>query len=206
MLFCLPRGWIGGFSNRRALCAPNHLSVLTLGQFEQVQPCAIKRIHPPRKSVLFCTVFLFIEKPLPFSSIFVVLPRNRYSLSKQARLKHKATISLYRLLGVDFFVRFFFVERGGLAVCQTAVRCAHRTTFRCAHFALASKLARSLLSESTPNIKERIARCVFFFVERGGFGGFLKTATRFACRTTFSVLTLRFFMFLLFVAAGLIRK
>ena len=81
----------------------------------------------------------------------MVLPRNRYSLSKQARIKHKATISLYRLLGVDFFVRFFFVERGG-------------------------------------------------------FGGFLKTATRFACRTTFSVLTLRFFMFLLFVAAGLIRK
>ena len=58
VLFCLPRGWIGGFSNRRALCAPNHLSVLTLGQFAQVQPCAIKRIHPPRKSVLFCTVFL----------------------------------------------------------------------------------------------------------------------------------------------------
>ena len=43
----------------------------------------------------------------------MVLPRNRYSLSKQARIKHKATISLYRLLGVDFFVRFFFVERGG---------------------------------------------------------------------------------------------
>lgn len=80
----------------------------------------------------------------------MVLPRNRYSLSKQARIKHKATISLYRLLGVDFFVRFFFVERGELAVCQTAVRYAHRTTF--------------------------------------------------------SVLTLRFFMFLLFVAAGLIKK
>ena len=73
--------------------------------------------------------FSFFEKPLPFSWIFVVLPRNRYSLSKQVRIKHKATISLYRLLGVDFFVRFFFVERGGLAVCQTAVRYAHRTTF-----------------------------------------------------------------------------
>ena len=35
------------------------------------------------------------------------------------------------------------------AVFQTAVRYAHRTTFRCARFALASKLARSLLSEST---------------------------------------------------------
>ena len=93
--------------------------------------------------------FSFFEKPLPFSRIFVVLPRNRYSLSKQARIKHKATISLYRLLGVDFFVRFFFVERGGLGCFQTATRFACRTTFRCAHFALASKLARSLLSEST---------------------------------------------------------
>lgn len=135
-----------------------------------------KIVHPspPRKSVLFCTVFLFIEKPLPFSSIFVVLPRNRYSLSKQARIKHKATISLYRLLGVDFFVRFFFVERGGLGCFQTATRYACRTTFRCAHFALASKLARSLLSESTPNNKERIARCAFLCVERGGFGCFFK--------------------------------
>jgi len=102
VLFCLPRGWIGGFSNSHTLCVSNHLSVLTLGQFAQVQPCAIKRIHP--------------------------------------------------------------------------------------------------------NNKERIARCAFLFAERGGFGCFFKTATRFACRTTFSVLTLRFFMFLLFVAAGLIRK
>ena len=110
--------------------------------------------------------FSFFEKPLPFSRIFVVLPRNRYSLSKQARIKHKATISLYRLLGVDFFVRFFFVERGGLGCFQTATRFACRTTFRCAHFAFASKLARSLLSESTPNNKERIARCAFLFAER----------------------------------------
>ncbi len=30
-------------SKRRSLCAPNYYSVLTLGQFAQVQPCAIKR-------------------------------------------------------------------------------------------------------------------------------------------------------------------
>jgi hypothetical protein len=62
VFFCLPRGWIGGFSNRRALCAPNHLSVLTLGQFAQVQPCAIKRIHPNNKERIARCVFFFVER------------------------------------------------------------------------------------------------------------------------------------------------
>ncbi len=61
---------------------------------------------------------------------------------------------------------FFVCREGGLAVFQTATRFACRTTFRCAHFDLASKLARSLLSESTQNNKERIARCAFLFAER----------------------------------------
>ena len=62
--------------------------------FEQVQHCAIKRIHPspPRKSVLFGTDFLLLDNPLPFSSIFVVLPRRKSLLSVHTRTKTPATI------------------------------------------------------------------------------------------------------------------
>ena len=62
--------------------------------FEQVQHCAIKRIHPtpPRKSVLFGTDFLFQDNPLPFSSIFVALPRRKSLLSVHTRTKTPATI------------------------------------------------------------------------------------------------------------------
>ena len=54
------------FSSKKTantLCVSNHLSVLTLGLFAQVQPCAIKRIHPspPRKSVSFGTDFPFAK-------------------------------------------------------------------------------------------------------------------------------------------------
>lgn len=62
--------------------------------FEQVQHCAIKRIHPspPRKSVLFGTDFLLQDNPLPFSSIFVVLPRRKSLLSVHTRTKTPAAI------------------------------------------------------------------------------------------------------------------
>lgn len=82
------------------------------------------------------------------------------------------------------------MERGGLGCFQTATRFACRTTFRCAHFALASKLARSLLSESTPNNKERIARCVFFLCGAGWIWRFFENRHTLRVSNHLSVLTL----------------
>ena len=68
------------------------------GQREQtvnlLSVTSVVRIHPspPRKSVLFGTDFLFQDNPLPFSSIFVALPRRKSLLSVHTRTKTPATI------------------------------------------------------------------------------------------------------------------
>ena len=87
------------------------------GQREQtvnlLSVTSVVRIHPspPRKSVLFGTDFLFQDNPLPFSSIFVALPRRKSLLSVHTRTKTPATISQDCLLAIQGEMCFFRVLR-----------------------------------------------------------------------------------------------
>ena len=88
------------------------------GQREQtvnlLSVTSVVRIHPspPRKSVLFGTDFLLLDNPLPFSSIFVALPRRKSLLSVHTRTKTPATIPQDCLLAIQaemcFFIPFYF--------------------------------------------------------------------------------------------------
>ena len=89
------------------------------GQREQtvnlLSVTSVVRIHPspPRKSVLFGTDFLFQDNPLPFSSIFVALPRRKSLLSAHTRTKTPATIPQIVCLLSKRRCAFFVVKGRG---------------------------------------------------------------------------------------------
>ncbi len=148
---------------------PNHLFGADACAFEQVQHCAIKRIHPspPRKSVLFGTDFLFQDNPLPFSSIFVALPRRKSLLSVHTRTKTPATIPQIVCLLPKRRCAFFVFQGCGLWLFfeKTAARFACRTTFSVLTLVLLNKFSTALLNESTPLHHENpccLARIFFF--------------------------------------------
>ena len=128
---------LGCFLQKTAntLCVSNHLSVLTLGLFAQVQPCAIKRIHPspPRKSVSFGTDFPF-AKSFAFRQNFLGTTAQpifcyQFKHGKKLQPQFRKIVCLVRLTAC-----FFVYVSGGFRLFSSKkqpTRFACRTTFRC---------------------------------------------------------------------------
>ncbi len=88
------------------------------GQREQtvnlLSVTSVVRIHPspPRKSVLFGTDFLLQDNLLPFSSIFVALPRRKSLLSVSYTDKNSCHNSADCLLAIQADMCFFSCSKG----------------------------------------------------------------------------------------------
>ena len=116
------------------------IQVLVSSWFMQVQVL----LSAPRKSVLFGTVFSFVKKkPLPFSKIFVVLPRNRCVAISSSTGKNSCRNSATSLAWCHDYCRVFFLVRQ--RTCDNVAHC-RQTPFATCTSAADASLLRSLLS------------------------------------------------------------